>query len=66
MKDKYDVGIFSFASIYSVLLFSVLLFSSVWLIATIVNVEMHENLINVLNNVCAVLIVVMMSQMYRF
>ena len=51
VKDKYNVGTFSFASIYSIVLFNFLLFNSVWLIATTMNVEMHENLINVLNNV---------------
>ena len=66
VKDKYDVGTFSLTSIYSVLLFNVLLFNSVWLIATTVNVEMHENLINVLNNVSTILIVVMVSQMCKF
>ena len=35
-------------------------------VATIVNVEMHENLINVLNNVSVVFIIVMVSQMYIF
>ena len=34
VKDKYDVGTFSFASAYSVLLFGFLLFNSVWLVAT--------------------------------
>ena len=66
VKDKYDVGTFSFASVYSILLFSFLMFNSVWLIATIVNVEMNENLINVLNNVSIVLILVVVSQMYKF
>lgn len=66
VKYKYEVGTFFFASIYSILLFIFLLFSSIWLIATTVNVVMHENLINVLNNVSVVLIIVMVSQMYRF
>ena len=66
VKYKYDLGKFSFASIYSILLFIFHMFNSVWLIATIVNVEINENLINVLNSVSAVLIVVMVSQMYRF
>ena len=66
VKDKYDVGTFSFVSVYSVLLFSFLMFNNVWLIATTVNVEMHEDLINVLNNVSAILIVIMVNQMYKF
>jgi 1-acyl-sn-glycerol-3-phosphate acyltransferase len=66
VKDKYDVGTFSFLSIYSVLLFIFHMFSSVWLIETTVNVKMHKDLINVLNHVSAVLIVVMVSHMYKF
>ena len=66
VKNKYDVGTFSFASVYSILLFSFLLFNSIWLIATTMNVEMHEILINVLNNVSVVFIVIMVSQMYTF
>ena len=66
VKDKYDVGTFSFASVYSILIFNFLLFNSVWLIATTMIMEMHENLINVLNNVSVVLILVVVSQMYKF
>ena len=43
-----------------------MLFNSVWLVEATMNVEMHENLINVLNDVNAVLIVVVISQMYMF
>jgi hypothetical protein len=66
VKDKYNVGTFSFVSTYLVLLFNFLLFNNVWLIATTMNVEMHENLIIVLNSVIAVFIVVKVSKMYRF
>jgi len=65
-KEKHDVGAFSFTSLYSVLLFSFLLFSSVWLIAATVNVDVIINGINVLSNVSAVMITVVMRQMYRF
>ena len=36
-KEKHDVGTFFFTSLYLFLLFSFLLFNSVWLIAAIVN-----------------------------
>ena len=66
VKDKYDGGTFSFSSVYLVLLFIFLVFSSVWLVAATMNAKVHENLINVLNDVSVVFIVVVMSQMYRF
>jgi hypothetical protein len=65
-KEKHDVGAFSFTSLYSVLLFSFLLFSSIWLIAAAVNVDVIVNGINVLNNISAVVIILVMRQMYRF
>ena len=48
LKYKYDVGTFSFAFAYSVLLFNFLLSSNLLLVVPTMNVEMHENLINVL------------------
>ena len=65
MKDKHDVGAFFFKFVYPVLLFIFLLFSNVWLVATIVNVDVFENMNNVLNNLNLVLIIVVVSQIYR-
>ena len=64
VKHKHDVGTIAF--ICSILIFIFLLISSVWLVSTILNVNLVENGINVLNNVNAMLIVIMISQMYRF
>ena len=65
-KEKHDVGAFSFTSLYSVLLFNFLLFIGIWLIATMVNVDVIVNGFNVLNNISAVVIILVMRQMYRF
>ena len=61
MKDKLVDGTMSFKSIYSILLFKLLLLISVWLVAKIVNEDMFENVIKVLNDVSVVLIVVVVS-----
>lgn len=66
IKGKHVDGAISFKSIYLVLLLILLLFNSVWLVAKIVNEDMFENVINVLKNVSAILIIVVMSLMYRF
>ena len=47
-------------------IFNLLLISSMWLGPTMLNEDVIKNVINVLNNVSAVLIVVLLSQMYRF
>ena len=64
IKQKHDMGTISF--ICSILIFIFLLINNVWLVSTILNVNLVENGINVLNNVNAMLIVIMISQMYRF
>ena len=63
IKHKHDMGTISF--ICSILILRFLLINSIWLVPTILNVYLVEKGINVLNNVSAVLIVVMLSQMYR-
>ena len=55
IKHKCDVGTISF--ICSIFIFSFLLINNVWLVSTILNVNLVENGINVLNNVSVVLIV---------
>ena len=64
VKHKHDMGIISF--ICSMVILSLLLINSIWFVPTILNKDFLEKGINVLNNVSAVLIVVMLSQMYRF
>lgn len=66
IKNKHDVGAFFSNSIYLVLLLSFILFNNVCLVATIVNVDVVENMNNVLNNVSAVLIIIAVSHIYGF
>ena len=64
VKSQHDMGTISFKC--SMLVFNLLLISSIWFVSTILNEDFVEKGINVLNNVSAMLIVVMLSQMYRF
>ena len=64
VKHKHDVGTISF--ICSILIFIFLMINSLWFVLTIWNVNLVENGINVLNNVNAMLIVIMTSQIFRF
>ena len=64
INPKHDTSTNSFT--YSMLIFILLLISSIWLIPTILNEDFVEKGVNVLNNICAVLIIVMLSHMYRF
>ena len=64
VKHKHDMGTISF--ICSIVIFIFLLISSIWLVPTTLNEYLIEECIHVHNNVSAVLIVVMMSQKYRF
>jgi hypothetical protein len=63
-KRKYVDGSFSFASVYSLLLFNLLLISGVWLATTIMNggVCEFEGMVNLVNNVVSVFIMVVMIQ----
>ena len=58
------INMFTIAFIYSILILILLLINNVWLVPIILNVDSVEKGINVLKNVSAVLIVIMMSQMY--
>ena len=60
------MGAFSFTSYYSIFLLNFLVFSNAWLMVAAVNVDVIINGINVLTNVNAVAILVLMRQMYRF
>ena len=60
VKSQHGLGTISFTG--SMFIFNLLLINSMWLVLTMLN----EDVINVLNNVSAVLIVVLLSQMYRF
>ena len=51
---------------YSMLIFNLLLISSIWFVPTTLNEDFVGKGINVLNNVSAVLISIMLIQMYRF
>ena len=67
VKYKHDMGTISF--ICSMLIFNLLLITSIWFVPIILNedfVEKGIKVINVLNNVSAVLIVVMIIHIYRF
>ena len=64
IKHKHDMSTIFF--ICSILIIRFLLINNIWLVPTILNVDLVEKIINVLNNANAVLIVIMMSQMYRF
>ena len=48
------------------LVFILLLINSIWFIPTILNEDFVEKGVNVLINICAVLIIVMLSHMYKF
>ena len=64
VKNQDDMGTISF--ICSMLVFILLLINSIWFIPTMLNEDFVEKGINVLNNISAVLIFVMMIQVYRF
>ena len=49
-----------------ILIFNFLLISSLWMVLTILKVDLVEKGVNVFNNVSAVLFVIQTSQMYRF
>jgi hypothetical protein len=63
-KGKYVDGSFSFTSVYSVLLFSLLLISGVWLVVATMNGRVCEfkGMVNLVNNVVSVFIIIVMSQ----
>jgi hypothetical protein len=63
-KGRYVDGSFSFASVYSVLLFSLLLISGIWLATATMNGRVCEfkGMVNLVNNVVSVFIMVVMSQ----
>ena len=64
VKNQHDMGTISFKC--SILIFFFILINSLWLFSTNFIENFIENGINVLNNINAVLIVVMLSQMYMF
>jgi hypothetical protein len=64
VKSQHGLGTISF--IGSMFIFSLLLINSMWLVPTMLNEDVIKNVISVLNNVSAVLIVILLSQMYRF
>ena len=64
VKIQHVMGTISFKC--SMLVFSLLLISNIWFVPIIWNGYFVEKGINVLNNISEVLIVVMMSQVYRF
>ena len=59
VKSQHGLGTISFTC--SMFIFSLLLISSMWLGSTMLNEDVIKNVINVLNNVSAVLIVVLLS-----
>jgi hypothetical protein len=63
-KGKYVDGSFSFTSVYSFLLFSLLLISGVCLVAATMNGRVCEfkGMVNLVNNVVSVFIIIVMSQ----
>jgi hypothetical protein len=63
-KGKYVDGSFSFASVYSILLFSLLLISGVCLVVATMNGGVCEfkGMVNLVNNVVSVFIIIVMSQ----
>jgi hypothetical protein len=63
-KGKYVDGSFSFAYLYSIFLFILLLISGVWLVAAIMNGGVCEfkGMVNLVNNVVLVFIIIVMSQ----
>ena len=63
-SGQHDMGTISLKC--SMLIFNLLLINNIWFVPTILNEYFVKKGINVLNNVSAVLIVVMLSQMYRF
>ena len=65
IKHKHDTSTNSFT--YSMFIFSLLLINSIiWLVPTILNEDFVKKEVNVLHNICVVLIIVMLSQIYRF
>jgi hypothetical protein len=59
VKSEHGSGTISFTC-------SMFIFSSLWLGPTMLNEDVIKNVINVLNNVSAALIIALLSQMYRF
>ena len=64
VKHKHDVGTIS--SICSMLIFNLLLINNIWLVPTMLNEDFVEKRINVLKNISAMLIVIMLIQMHGF
>ena len=64
VKSQHGSGTISLTC--SMFIFSLLLIRSMWLGPTMLNEDVIKNVIDVLNNVSEVLIVVLLSQMYRF
>jgi hypothetical protein len=63
-KGRYVDGSFSFASVYSVLLFSLLLINGLWLATTTMNGGVCEfkGMVNLVRDVVSIFIMVVMSQ----
>jgi hypothetical protein len=64
VKSQHGLGTISFTG--SMFIFNLLLINNMWLGPTMLNEDVTKNVINVLNNVSAVLIVVLLRKMYRF
>ena len=64
VKNQHDMGTISFKC--TILIFNFLLINNLWFVLTNLNENLIEKGINVLNNVNAMLIVVMLSHMYKF
>jgi hypothetical protein len=62
-KGRYVDGSFSFTSVYSILLISLLLINELWLTTATMNGGVCEfkGMVNLVNNVVSVFIMVMMS-----
>jgi hypothetical protein len=63
-KGRYVDGSFSFTSVYSILLFNLLLISGIWLATAKMNgiVCQFKGMVNLVSNVVSVFIMVVMSQ----
>ena len=64
VKIHHDMGTISFKC--PMLVFILLPINSIWFVPTVLNEYFVEKGINILNNINLVLIVVMLTQMYRF
>ena len=64
IKHNHDVGTISF--LCSILISIFLVINNIWFALKILNLYLVENGINILKNVSAVLIVIMMSQIFMF